>query len=128
MAQDRPVGTRRRRASLAILAFALVGVAVGVAAWWAGAWSPSWGWAAVAAAGVLLTAQIILLLYSPRAATPEVDPEEGPPLLEETVLTVRCTHCGTRGDVVDDGRRPLPYSCPGCGKASDLFAPPGRVA
>ncbi|MGQ0536299.1 MAG: hypothetical protein ACT4PT_09525 [Methanobacteriota archaeon] len=35
-------------------------------------------------------------------------------------LTLKCKDCGTTFGLVDDGTRPLPYACPGCGKTGTI--------
>ena len=52
--------------------------------------------------------------------------DEGPPVLEETLLSVKCGRCGTVFDVTETGQRPLRHACPGCGAAGVLEGEPAR--
>lgn len=84
--------------------------------------------------GLLLVALLAVLavafLTDPRVRPAQPAPprghdlDEGPPVLEETLLSVKCGRCGTVFDVTETGARPLRHTCPGCGAAGVLEAEP----
>lgn len=117
---------QRRVASFAVLGASIVVLAAGAAAF------------LLEAPSVVLGSLVFLLLAllvfqgalfaSERRAREEArettlaELEEGPPALEEVLLTLRCGHCQTVFDFADPGTRPLRIVCPGCSAEAVLEA------
>ena len=123
------------RARLRVVSLLVLGAAALLALGAALAWSLSAGaaakvaWVLVAPLLALLAIEVAILVRAPREPSPTPAPSPLPPpspspaplmtdeapVLEETLLTLRCGHCGTVFEVPDTGERPLRSQCPGCG-------------